>query len=403
MSNPYTKVAASRRSASRKPAPKPRANQRRKARAPRNLKSRREEALFDGRGEFNPQRYDYGTVRRAARTNVDRRRMFDDKGEINAVSKKDALTQAYHLLNNVARGGDLAFARKARENDGMSKEARKEVLAAAMKDPEGFHIIGQELALPIKDILDYEGFARKVFRVRKLAQAELFRIPLDIRSVAWVVGQDGKTPRAVINSKYVLPDETKITSFPVVDISDIYRLNFDVLDRAQDTARQEIELAEDKRAISIIDSASTTINATTTYATLGVAAFEDVRYQVERHRLLVDQFLINRAEMSDVIKNMSSAVDPVTERELLLSGYIGNFMNARILTAAGTGQQEVIPAGTFYACTGPDYLGEMGIRIELFSEPFNEFPNGRTSKGWAFIEEIGFALPNSKSCAKGAK
>jgi len=409
MSNPYKKVSASRRPASRKSASRKSASRRPQA-APRRkvqarINSRQAERLFDGQGEFNPQSYDYGTseIRRAASTNTDRRRMFDSKGEINAVSKKDALTQAYHLLNNVASGSDLSFVKSARDESGMSKEARRDVLAAALQTEEGFRLVGQELALPIKDILDYEGFARKIYRVRKLAQAELFRIPLDVRAVAWVIGQDGKTPRSVIKTKYILPDETKITSFPVIDISDIYQMNFDVLDRAQDTARQEIELAEDKRGIAVLDAASTTINATTTYASLGVAAFEDVRYQVERHRLMVEQFLINRAELSDVIKNMSSAVDPVTERELLLSGYIGNFVNARILTAAGTGQQEVIPAGTFYATTGPDYLGEMGIRIELFSEPFNEYVMGRTTKGWAFIEQAGFALINSKSCSRGVK
>lgn len=410
MSNPYKKVAASRRPASRRSASRrsagrrpERAAPRRKVEARRRHTSHAEDRMFDGQGNFNPASYDYGDVRRAARTNVGARRMFDAKGEINATSKKDALTQAYHLLNNISKSADLSYAKKARAEDGMSKEARKELLAAAMKTEEGMHIVAQELALPIKDILDYEGFARKVFRVRKLAQAELFRIPLDVRSVAWVIGQDGKTPMSVIRTKYILPDETKITSFPVVDISDIYRMNFDVLDRAQDTARQEIELAEDKRAVAIMDAGATTINATTTYATLGVAAFEDVRYQVERHRLMVEGFYINRAELSDVIKNMSSAVDPVTERELLLSGYIGNFVNARILTAAGTGQQEVIPAGTFYAATGPDTLGEMGIRIELFSEPFNTYAVGKTTKGFAFIEEIGFALVNSKSIAKGAK
>jgi len=374
----------------------------RRVRPLRRLTSRRQEAGFDPSGEFNPQRFDYGKVRNAAATNTDRR-MFDSHGQINANDKKDALTQAYHLLTNSTKRHAMDM-RSARQGETLAaKEARRDVLAAALNDPTGFAIIGQELALPIKDILDYEGFARKIFRVRPLAQGELFRIPLDIRSTAWVLGQDGKSPRSVINTKWVMPDETKITSFPVIDISDIYRMNFDVLDRAQDTARQEIELKEDKRALALMDAASTTINTTTTFATLNVSAFEHVRFQVERHRLMVEQFIISRSELSDVVTNMSANVDPVTERELLLAGYIGNFLNARILTAAGTGVEEVVPAGTFYAATGPDYLGEMGIRIELMSEPFNEYANQRTTKGWAFMEEIGYAIPNSKTVAKGVK
>jgi hypothetical protein len=186
-------------------------------------------------------------------------------------------------------------------------------------------------------------------------------------------------------------------------------MNFDVLDRAQDTARQEIELEEDKRGLSLLDRAALTVNSQTIFSTLGVAAFEDIRYQVERHRLVVEKFLINRAELSDLIKTAvglgagGQHVDPVTERELILAGYVGNVLNAQIITAAGTGVEEVVPKGTVYACTGSEYLGEMGVRVELFSEPFNQFSQRRSVKGWAFMEIIGFGIPNAKAAAKGHK
>jgi hypothetical protein len=265
------------------------------------------------------------------------------------------------------------------------------------------HVIGQQLALPIKVILDYEGFMRKVFRVRKLSQAELFRIPKDIRSVAYVIGQDGQTPEARIKTTWITPEEFKVSSMPTIDIQDIYQMNFDVLERAQDTARQEIELQEDRAGINLIDRASSAVNSVTSFASLEIGAFEDVRFQVERHRLIVEKFLISRAEVSDIVKTMSSAVDPVTERELLLAGYIGNILNAQIITSAGTGVEEVIPAGTFYAVTGPDYLGELGERIPLQSEPYNKYAVKEFVKGWAFIEMIGFGLPNAKAVAKGQK
>jgi hypothetical protein len=331
--------------------------------------------------------------------------MFDKSGQINAQDNKDALTQIHHLLNQVTKknANKFSFYSPDSESEKMNKEARRDILAAALTDPSGagWHMVGQELALPIKAILDYEGFARKYFRVRTLGQAELFRIPVDIRSVAYIIGQDGMTPEARIRTKWITPTEFKITSFPTVDIHDIYLMNFDVLDRAQDTARQEIELQEDKAGTAALDAASTAINTTTTFASLGVGAFEDVRYQVERHRLMVENFLINRAELSDIVKTMSTAVDPVTERELILAGYIGTILNAQILTAAGTGVEEVIPAGTFYAVTGSDYFGEMGIRMELQSEPYNKYANRETVKGWAFIEICGFGVANSRAAAKG--
>lgn len=386
MNNPYKKVA------SRK------APRRVKVRENKKVASRREEKLFEGNGTFNPARY---TREKSAAAG----RMFDANGQINAYDKKDALVQANHLLNSVTKKNANSLSMTSAADSGMDLEEQRRVLVAAMQDPtgHGFQVIGQELALPIKAILDYEGFARKIYRVRKLGQAELFRVPKDVRSVAYIIGQDGQTPEARIKTKYITPPEFKITSFPVVDIDEIYQANFDILQRAQDTARQEIELQEDKAAINLLDRAATTINNTTTFASLGIGAFEDVRFQVEQHRLLVENFLINRAEVSDIVKNMSTAVDPVTERELILAGYIGNILNAQILTAAGTGVEETIAAGSFYATTGPDYLGEMGERIELFSEPYNKYALNETVKGWAFIEKVGFVIPNAKAAAKGMK
>ena len=331
-----------------------------------------------------------------------RDQVFNRAGSINADSKHDALVQIAHILQQAAGGN---FRPQAQQMSREERDERMKTIAAAIQDPtgEGFAIVGQELLLPIKSIVDYEGWARKVYRVRPLGQGELFRIAKDVRATAWVIGQDGQSIESRLSGKYIQPSEFKVASFPTVDIQDIYHMNYDVLDRAQDTARQEIELHEDKRGLALLDRAANAVNDVTLFPSLGIAAFEDVRFQVERHRLIVEKFLIARSELSDIVKNMSTAVDPVTERELILAGYIGNILNSQIITTAGTGVQEVVPAGTFYAVTGSDYLGEMGVRVEMFSEPFNKYAQGELVKGWAFGEIIGFGIPEPKAVAKGMK
>lgn len=369
--------------------------------------SKQDEQLAGQDGEFNPPSFGghHDAIKEALGS--PKSRMFNASGELNAYDKRDALTQIAHLLQNVTQKAQGSMYREASKMDG---ETRRKVLAAALKDPsnEGFAIVGQELLLPIKDIIDYEGWCRKIYRVRPLAQGELFRVAKDVRATAWTIGQDGQGVESRLSGKYVTPSEFKIASFPSVDIQDIYQMNFDVLDRAQDTARQEIELEEDKRGLSLLDRAATTVNAETLFTTLGPAALEDIRLQVERHRLQVDKFLINRRELSDLIKtatglNGTQNVDPVTQRELLLAGYVGNILNCQIITAAGTGVQEVVPPGTVYATTSSEYLGEMGVRVELFSEPFNKFSHREMVKGWAFGEIVGFCIPNSRAVAKGRK
>lgn len=369
--------------------------------------SSQDEVMYDEDGTLNPQSYPGGTreALRAAmgRPRKDAHRMFNKEGEINADNTKDALQQIAYLLQDVSRQPSMrGFYREAST---LAPEDRRKIIAAALQDPtgEGFHLLGQELLLPIKDIVDYEGWIRKVLRVRPLAQGELFRIAKDVRSTAWVVGQDGQSIEARLSGKFVQPTETKITAYPTVDIEDVYQVNYDILDRAQDTARQEIEVEEDKRGLALIDRAATTINPQTGIgAALTPSTMEDIRFEVEKHRLIVEKYLINRAELSDLVKT-TTGIDAVTQRELLLAGYVGTLHGAQIITAAGTSVEQVVTAGDVYAVTGSEYLGEMGIRVELFSEPFNKFPLKESVKGWAFIEMVGFAVVNPRAVAKGSK
>lgn len=367
-----------------------------------------DEQNFEAQGNggiFNPKRFagytDGGSIRRVMASKNER--MYDKSGEINAWDKKDALNQAAYLLQHVTKGSPLN--QMSRSASRAEAEERRKVLAAALSDPtgEGFALVGQELALPIKSIIDYEGWIRKILRVRTLNQGELFRIPKDVRSSAYSVGQDGQSVESRLYGLYLQPDEGKITSFPEVDLLELYQLNFDILDRAQDTARQEIERMEDKRGHLVLDAASQAVNTVSSFATLSLSVLENLRYQVERHALIVDKFLINRQELVDVQVNMSGSLDPVTQRELNLAGYIGRFLGAHILTTAGTNVAEVIPAGTCFAVTSPEYLGEMGIRVELFSEPYNNFVKHETVKGWAFVEVVGFGIAEPHSVAKAVK
>jgi len=412
--NPYKRLAAA-GSALRpdagqdtKPTEKQVAEHRLHAKDNKFVASKEDEKIWDESGKFNPVAFGGETTRDGIKQAVGStklsNRMFDKSGQVNAFDDKDALTQIAYLLQTVTKKASPGTFYREASNE-MTPEDRRKVLAAAMQDPtgEGFAIVGQELLLPIKDIIDYEGWARKIYRVRPLAQGELFRIAKDVRSTAWVVGQDGQSIESRLYGRFIQPSEFKVTAFPTVDIEDIYQMNYDVLDRAQDTARQEIELEEDKRGLALLDRAALTVNSQTLISTLSVGPFEDIRYQVERHRLMVEKFLINRAELSDIIKSAHDHVDPVTERELILAGYIGNILNTQIITAAGTGVEEVVPRGTVYAITGSEYLGEMGVRVELFSEPFNMFSHRRLVKGWAFGEIIGFGIPNARAVAKGHK
>lgn len=367
--------------------------------------SRNEEEVFDESGEFAPRTYG-GTrfVDGRDRVVAGKDRAFDKKGELNAYDVKDALVQIKNVLDR-AKGGSVRLAKKA--EPGENRQARLRELQAAARDERGLRVMGQEILQPIKYILDYEAWGRKFFLQKTFEQGEFFRLTKDVRATAFLIGQNGQGVESRLGGAYVDFDEYMIASYPVVGINDIYRMGYDVLDRAQDTARQEIGLEEDKRAVAVMDAAATVggpmSNPIIGFTTLGIGAFEDTRVQIEKWRLQCDKFAINRLDMSDVIKTMSTQVDPVTERELILAGYIGSVLNCAIIVSAGTYDEEVVPQGTFYAATAPEYLGVFGIRFELFSEPFNQFALNRPVKGFAFMENVGHCIPEPWKVCKATK
>lgn len=324
---------------------------------------------------------------------------FNDKGELNAWDKKDAGTRIASVLDRAS----TARSNVIRESV-LSNDVRKRVLQAAATDTDkGMKIIAQTMGEVVYKIVDYAGWARKVLDYQTIAQGDIFRIPKDINVLGWVVAGDGQTLVSQLRTKYVFPGEWKNTAFVEIDILDVMQANWDIFDRGVDRAAQQIMRGEDVRAVQLLMRAARTVNDVVTYGTLNLGVFEDVRYQIERWRLTCDKFIISRHELVDVVKTMSTQVDFVTQRELILAGYIGNLLNAQIITSAGIGVEEVVPNGIVFATTEGRYLGRLGERLALQSEPYNTLVRGELKKGVAQYEIIGQGIANSRAVAMGTK
>jgi len=334
----------------------------------------------------------------------EREKIFNDKGELNADNAKEALSQIQYILKSL---GDGTLEAKPIQPQAQSIDPveREEILKQAFTDPtgEGFLILGQELLMPIKEVIDYEGWARKVLAPRTVRQGEVIRYDKDVFVTAWVIADDGQTPEARVGGRYVYPPEFEVTANPTIELRDIYRAQYDILARIQDRARQGIEHQEDTACKKLLERAATTVNSITYFGSLNLAALEALRLQIERHRLVVDKFLINRNELSDLVTQLSQQVDPVTQRELIMAGYIGSVLNAMIITSAGTNTFEVVMPGEVFAVTAPEYLGGMPIRVELFSEPYAQFVLGHAVRGWFWYELISQVIISPGSVAKGIK
>lgn len=351
-------------------------------------------------GEFNPM--GIGPKGRNGARKLSAEKMFDNKGQINANSKAEAIDKIAAILDGV---NDGSFQVEASYGEDMGVAEGDAIVREAFSDPtsEGFRQVGQALLNPIKEVIDYEGLARKVLTPRTVKAGDVVRYDKDVFVNAWVIAEDGQTPESVVDATYFYPPEFEVTANPSIELKDKHRAQFDILARTADRARQAIEHREDTALVNLLQTAGNVVNTTSFYATLNMAALEALRYQVERHRLTCDKFIIHRREVSDMVNVLRTQIDPVTQRELIMAGYLGSILNAMIVTTAGTNTFEILQPGQAIAVTSPEYLGGMPVRVELYSEPYNQAVIGLPRQGWFWYELISMLVVNAGGVSLGQK
>jgi hypothetical protein len=328
---------------------------------------------------------------------------FDNKGQINAMSNKDLAVQlmkyASILQDNEPSNQGLAG------QPSMSDEQRDNLVARAILTQEGKLSLAQSMANPIRRNLDYHGIARRALVVDPLAQGALPTYERDIDVSAVVCSSNGTGPESRVFGDRVVVPTFELFSNPTVRISEVRRRRFNVIDRAVQKARQEIMAQEDANVFAAIDSAASVENIVQDIADAGMLKRDlvELKAQVDRWDLVTTKYFMNINEFTDILKWGAGGgqgvgggeVDPVTMREILQTGLYAHIWGADILVS------KIVPPGTVYAASDPEFLGVMPIRQDIEVLPADE-PR-QLKLGWVISEEIGLAIVNPRGCAKGNK
>lgn len=331
-------------------------------------------------------------------------RMFNARGEINAQDKKEALDQQMRFAELMGKY------RRANNESYFSPEDKQRIIEHALQgDPALRTKFGAEMIPLILDRLDYEGFIRQVFKTHELQQGQINSYEKDVNVTALVIQQDGQTVEHVVRGDRVFPWEFLITAMPQVSITEIAQRQYDVVDRAHDKTTFQIMLKEDRNGLKELYQAAQLendlINAT---SSVNKTVLETLQYGVERHRLLVDKFLMNRRELGDLKKNINSLdYDPITARDMLLTGIFGSIWGINLFITAGVDEQGIesvsVPEGMIFGVTAPRYIGAMPIRINLTVLPADQFVHGQAKYGWLFLEQISQVVVNPRAIAVATK
>jgi hypothetical protein len=265
------------------------------------------------------------------------------------------------------------------------------------------------MANPIRRNLDYQGVGRRVLVVDPLPQGALPVYDRDIDVSAVVISSNGSAPESRVFGDRVTIPEFEVVSNPTVRIAEVRRRRFNVIDRAQQKARQEIQAQEDANIFAALDfAADATLGGENTAQDIADAGLlkrdlVEIKQQVDRWDLVTSKFLMNIKEYTEILLWGSGGgqgpnggeLDVVTMREVLQTGLFAHIWGADIIVS------KVVPPGTVFGVADPEFVGVMPIRQDIEVLPADE-PK-RLLLGWVVNEIIGLGIVNPRGCAVGRK
>jgi hypothetical protein len=333
--------------------------------------------------------------------------IFNTQGELSAKNMQDALNQIVKYASIIEEMSPSSSSLS--DSPSFSETQRDEMIAQALTTQEGKIALGQAMANPIRRNLDYQGVGRKALVVDPLPQGALPVYDRDIDVSAVVISSNGSAPESRVFGDRVTIPEFEVVSNPTVRIAEVKRRRFNVIDRAQQKARQEIQAQEDANIFAALDFAADAAkggentlqvldNAVST-AELAKVGLLNLKRQVDRWDLVTAKYFMNINEFTDILNWESagavgaSQIDPVTHREILQTGLYGHIFGSDIIVS------KIVPPKQVFACADPEFVGVMPVRQDIEVLPADE-PK-QLKLGWVVSEIIGIGIVNPRGCATG--
>ena len=282
----------------------------------------------------------------------------------------------------------------------MSMAEQEAILQEAIQTEEGRLALAESMANPIQTSLLYQSIGRKLVVVDPLPQGALARYEKDIDAPATLISKRGEAPDTVIEGEDFLLPTWDITSYPQIRLSQVKERMFNIIDRAQVKAKNEISVREDTEIFKAID-ASIAQSATnpafnhliqTVSGRLTLDLLNAAFAKIEKHRLTVSKIVLNSTRFADIRAWGKDYFDFVTQREVLLTGVFAKLWTSDILIS------NLVPDTDVLVLSPAEFVGVMPVSQEITVIPADK--PSKLRLGWVVWENIGLGIVNSKGTAK---
>jgi len=332
---------------------------------------------------------------------------FNSAGELNAGSKVEALQILGSLMSQVA-DGKLAWKNPADyQTLAAEKKERQEMFVAAFKgDKEGWQTLGAAIGAEISEVANRDGFMRRFLVRADLAQGTLPRIRVRFANVtALYASSASQVLPLFVRDKYIYPPEFYVLGNIMVEEREIAQGAGDMLEDAFLRTQEQIMVQEDRLLKTMFDNTIGVANSQQLLAGgLTPSGLASTREQIITWGLPADKMLMAANIWTDIVGNAASwsnLFDPVTQYEIIQTGYLGTLLGLQIITDAyREPNQKVLNAGEIYITSRPDTLGAYTDRGPVNAVPVDQQLHGIPARGWFFSELLSMVVANSRAIVK---
>jgi len=283
----------------------------------------------------------------------------------------------------------------------ITNAVKQRLIGELIQTPMGRAKLAASMTSPLRTRRDYAAVGRKTFLVEQLPDGALPIYDKDPDVTAFVLGEEGQNILAITKPRRVIFPLFEIASNPEIPLTQIKERRFDLIERAQDLARAQVQAAEDERVFAIMDSIATAgfdslpgqLNPDIpVIAPISGAVLADAFALIERWDLRVARVYMNARDYADIRKFGRDILDIETQAVLLKTGLMGVIYGAQIVVS------RLVPVGTVYLCCEAEHFGRIPVRTELTVLSADD-PKARTI-GFSVFENLGIGAYNPRGLAR---
>lgn len=283
----------------------------------------------------------------------------------------------------------------------VSNAVKQKIIGDLIKTPQGRSKLAASMTQPLRTRRDYTSVGRKTFLVEQLPDGALPIYDKDPDVTAYIIGEEGQNILAVTKPRRVVFPLFEIASNPEIPLTQIKERRFDLIERAQDLGRAQIQAAEDERVFAVLDAiavagfdsiAGQTNPDIPVVAPVSGASLADAFAEIERHDLRVARIFMNATDYADIRKFGRDILDIESQAALLKTGLQATLWGAQIITS------RLVPVGTIYVCAEPEFFGRIPVRTELTVLSADD-PRARTI-GFSIFENLGIGAHNPRGLTR---